>query len=74
MYPLYIENGAEIRKKLQQMKIFVPTLWGDVFDTCDKNSLEYNYAENILPLPTDQRYDGEDMKYILEKLEETGVL
>ena len=74
MYPLYIENGAEIRKKLQQMKIFVPTLWGDVFDTCDKNSLEYNYAENILPLPTDQRYDGEDMRYILEKLEETGVL
>ena len=74
MYPLYIENGAEIRKKLQQMKIFVPTLWGDVFENCDKDSREYDYAENILPLPTDQRYDDDDMKYILEKLQETGVI
>ena len=74
MYPLYIENGAEIRKMLQQIKIFVPTLWGDVFDSCDENSLEYDYAKNILPLPIDQRYDAEDMRYILEKLKETGVL
>ena len=74
MYPLYIENGSEIRKKLQQMKIFVPTLWGDVFDNCDENCLEYTYAKNILPLPVDQRYDARDMGYILEKLEETGVL
>jgi hypothetical protein len=74
MYPLYIESGAEIRKKLQQMKIFVPTLWGDVFDHCDENCLEYTYAKNILPLPVDQRYDAQDMRYILEKLEETGVL
>ena len=27
MYPLYIDNGFEIRKKLQDKKIFIPTLW-----------------------------------------------
>lgn len=69
MYPLYLENGAEVRKRLQQMKIFVPTLWNDVFDYRDKNSLEGDYAENILPLPIDQRYSCDDMETILAALE-----
>lgn len=74
MYPLYLGNGGEIRKKLQQMKIFVPMLWGDVFDMCSKGSLEYDCAENILPLPTDQRYNREDMEIILAGLRETGAI
>ena len=69
MYPLYLENGAEVRKRLQQMKIFVPTLWNDVFDYRDRNSLEGDYTENILPLPIDQRYDIGDMEKILSALE-----
>ncbi len=68
MYPLYLENGAEIKKELCSMKIFVPTLWGDVFDICKENSLEYSLAKNIVPLPVDQRYGREDMEYILSKL------
>ena len=74
MYPLYLENGAEIRKKLQQEKIFVPCLWGDVLDNCDEGSIEYDYAKNILPLPVDQRYGAEDMEYILSKLKEQGAI
>ncbi len=68
MYPLYIENGAEIRNKLQQNKIYIPTLWPDVFDICDVSDLEYDMAMNILPLPVDQRYTKEDMEYIVEEL------
>ena len=68
MYPLYVENGAEIRTKLQQKKIYVPTLWPDVFEICKKDELEYDMAENILPLPIDQRYGSDDMSYILEIL------
>ena len=68
MYPLYLENGAEVRKLLQQEKIFVPTLWGDVFESCDEGSLEYDLAKNILPLPVDQRYDTGDMAYIAERI------
>lgn len=66
MYPLYIEGGAEIRKKLQAQKIYIPTLWPDVFDVCVEDQLEYDMAMNILPLPVDQRYDLEDMKYLVE--------
>lgn len=68
MYPLYIDNGAEIRKKLQQIKIFIPTLWPDVFNICSEDELEYDMAKNILPIPVDQRYGIEDMKYIVEEV------
>lgn len=64
MYPLYIENGTVIRKALQAEKIYVPTLWPDVLKHCESGSVEYDMAENILPLPVDQRYSREDMKYI----------
>ena len=68
MYPLYIENGAQIRKKLQEQKIYIPTLWPDVFDICCEDQQEYDMAMNILPLPIDQRYDLEDMKYMIDEV------
>lgn len=70
MYPLYIENGADIRKSLQAKKIFIPTLWPAVFNLCGENELEYDMAKNILPIPVDQRYGIEDMKYIVEIIKE----
>ena len=67
-YPLYLEDGAEIRRKLQQEKIYIPTLWPDVFDICKESDLEYDYAKNILPLPVDQRYGKEEMAYITKRI------
>lgn len=54
-YPLLIEHGAEIRKALQKQEVYIPTLWPNVLEMAPKGSLEYEYAENILPLPCDQR-------------------
>ncbi|KUK49739.1 MAG: hypothetical protein XD75_0265 [Parcubacteria bacterium 33_209] len=71
MYPFYCETGAVVRKALQAQKIYIPTLWPDVFDICDPVTLEYDYAMNILPLPVDQRYGIEDMKYIINLLQES---
>lgn len=72
MYPLLIANGAEIRKELQQKKIYIPILWPNVLNECSEDSIEYNYAKNILPLPCDQRYSEEEMEYmsklILERM------
>ena len=64
MYPLYIENGAEIRKRLQTEKIYIPTLWPDVFDICKEDEPEYDMAKNILPLPVDQRISRVNIIYI----------
>ena len=72
MYPLYVENGAEVRKALQTIKIFIPILWPAAFELCTEDELEYNMAKNILPLPIDQRYGIEDMKYIINMI--WGVL
>ncbi len=66
MYPFYCHDGMEIKKKLVEKKIFIPTLWPNVLQ-CNK-FLEKDYAENILPLPCDQRYDLEDMKSLCDIL------
>lgn len=68
MYPLYIENGDILRKKLQKEKIYIPTLWPAVFNICKDSELEYDMAKNILPLPCDQRYGEEEMVYMMEVL------
>lgn len=67
-YPLYINNGTEVRKKLEEKKIYIPTLWPNVLEDVSKDTLEYDYVENILPLPCDQRYSLGDMKYIINEL------
>ncbi len=69
VYPLYAENGPEIRAALTEKKIYIPCFWKYVFDICEKGDTEYLFAENILPLPVDHRYTVEDMKYIAEQTE-----
>lgn len=68
MYPLLLDQGTAIRKVMQQRKIYIPTLWPNVLQECPEDSIAYRYAANILPLPVDQRYNLEDMKYIVEEL------
>lgn len=70
MYPLFLKDGGKIRRKLHELKIFIPTLWPDVFDVCESNTLEYQYAESILPIPCDQRYGIEEMNYMIQKVKE----
>jgi hypothetical protein len=64
-YPLLIENGVEIRRALQQKKIYIPTLWPNVLEETSETSVEYKMSQNILPLPCDQRYAKEDIASIL---------
>ena len=63
-YPYYHKDGIRLRKFLAQKKIFVPTNWSNVLKEQPTDSLEYDFAANILPLPCDQRYGREDMAYI----------
>jgi hypothetical protein len=67
-YPFYMENGIEIRKVLAQKKIYIPTLWPNVLNDMPKDSVEHDYAANILPLPCDQRYSIDDMKCLVEEM------
>ena len=67
-YPLYLENAVEIKKKLAEQKIYIPTLWPNVLEEVSQKSIEYKYVKNILPIPCDQRYNEEDMKYIIKNI------
>ena len=68
MFPLMVKKGVVIRKMLQEKKIYIPTLWPLVLDITKPEDLEYRMAQNILPLPIDQRYDLEDMKYMTQQI------
>lgn len=65
MYPLMLENGKVIRKKLQEHGVYVPCLWPNVINS-DVFEQECYYAENILPIPCDQRYVEGDIVIIID--------
>ena len=67
-YPLWIKNGYAIRKKLIDSNIYIPTLWPNVLQDVDENSMEYDFAKNILPIPVDQRYTIKVMEYLVEEI------
>ena len=67
-YPFYIPNGMELKRQLARQNIYVATLWPNVVSDPVSNELERDLAQNILPLPCDQRYTPEDMRYMAEKL------
>lgn len=66
MYPLWIENAVEVKQKLLQDKIYIPTLWPNVLEELPSEWIEWKMSRNILPLPVDQRYSQEDMEYIAQ--------
>ncbi len=71
-YPLLIDNGPELRRKLIAQKIYIPTLWSNVLETCTPDTLEYDLAANILPLPCDHRYSVTEMERICNLVETRG--
>ena len=60
-YPLMIKDGCKIRRRLQLDKIYIAKLWPNV-----SQGQEGILADNILPLPCDQRYTVSDMKYLAD--------
>ncbi len=67
MYPLLVEKGNKVRKRLIKEKIYVPTLWPNL-DNFTLNSFEKNLFENLVVLPIDQRYTIDDMEYVYKKV------
>ena len=69
VYP-YLAPVKGLREKLIENKVFVARYWPNVLEWCKKDDFEYQLAENLVCLPIDQRYDEEDMKEILEYINE----
>ena len=65
-YPLMLKGGREIRRRLIEQKIFVPMLWPNTREEQPENTAARRLAEDILPLPCDQRYGAEEMAFIIQ--------
>jgi hypothetical protein len=70
VYPYLVQNGNEIKRKLNERRIFIPTYWPNVLVTTKKDSWEYFLTDNLISLPIDQRYGESDMLLIIKSLEE----
>lgn len=64
VYP-YLSNNKNLKNELIQNKIFVATYWNNVLEWSDRDSIECELVENLLPLPIDQRYNSENMMQIV---------
>lgn len=68
-FPLLIsEKGKELKKMLIEKHIFVPTLWAGKDLQEHGNSFELGMMDNTIFLPVDQRYDADDMKYLISSV------
>ena len=65
-YPFYCKNGMELRRKMAEQKIYIPTLWPNVL--CSDDLIAKDYTECVLPLPCDQRYRIEEMQIIIKEV------
>lgn len=66
-YPLLINKN--IRQKMIAMGIFIPLLWKEVITREIKGyEWEKHLASNLVLLPLDQRYDIDDMNYLINSL------
>lgn len=60
VYPLYVEHSG-LRQHLVENRIYVAQYWPNVVQWTEQDDLERDYAENIVPLPIDQRYSASHM-------------
>jgi len=66
-FPLLLNNGWQVRKALNKVKIYTPILWKNL-KKIKQFSFEYYLAKNCIFLPIDQRYNIKDMNYIYTNL------
>jgi len=69
LYPYLCENGFEIRKRLIENKVFIPTYWLNVLHWDAKESSYEKYlTTNLIPLPIHQRISESDLSRMINYL------
>ena len=65
VYP-YLVPVEGLREKLIENKIYVARYWPNVLEWAKRDDIDYLLAYQMQPLPIDQRYGMEDMKRIVD--------
>jgi len=67
VYPYYTRKN-NLRNKLIENKVYVATYWHNVLSENNIETFEFDFADKMLPLSIDQRYDIKDMSRIIKIL------
>ena len=65
VYPYWTEN-EKLKQRLLENKIYTPTYWPNVKEWSKQNSLENTLVNEVIYLPIDQRYGGDELKGVLD--------
>ena len=68
VYPYWVENGKDLRNKLINNRIYTPVYWSNVLDWVNIDSLEFDFVNNIISIPIDQRYNKSDLNIIIDNI------
>jgi hypothetical protein len=73
-YPLLLPHPTD-RAALARHRLYVPTLWEDVMKRKTPGfDFERDFANRLLPLPVDHRYEPKDMEDALQRLQKVAKL
>jgi hypothetical protein len=69
-YPLCLKDNVD-KKQLNQINIFVPTLWQDVLNrNISGFEFEKQFSSDLLALPVDHRYDTKDCERVVDYIQQ----
>jgi hypothetical protein len=66
VYPYWVHNGTELRKLLTSNKIFTATYWPNVLEWVENNAIEFEFTNNIVCIPIDQRISSIESDLIMK--------
>ena len=68
-YPLLIENGKNLKKRLIEQKIYIPTYWYEVMERNCVSNIEKMLVDDLVCIPIDQRLDEKDIQHIIKVID-----
>ena len=67
-YPFLPKEDTGMRNRLIENRIYVARFWQNVLSWCNLQDIESQLANNIIPLPIDQRYGENEMRKMVEHI------
>ena len=67
VYP-FLTKYTGLKQKLIAEGIYVATYWPNVYGWVESSSVEFRFAEYLVPLPVDQRLGQKELSYMINKI------
>lgn len=71
VYP-FLTKDSSLKNYLIDHNVYVATYWPSL-NECDKGMTEYDLVDHLIAIPIDQRYGEEEMKYVIQLMENACV-